>query len=157
VDGRRDWLSAPAAPDGSPAFEYTPTVPGEVTVLVASVNGAGIRSGWGESGVFAEAPAPTVTSAEYPGYPESGGPGVTGAFTFSSPYLPVVSYRYGFDNGAEQTVPAGDEGTASVRWTPASPGFHSLKVRGVTATGLLTDEAYFSFQVKALPPTVVPQ
>ncbi|WP_156076934.1 hypothetical protein [Saccharothrix sp. NRRL B-16314] len=152
--GGEPEVSVPAAPDGSLTFEYTPTVAGEVTVLVASVNGAGIRSGWGESGVYADAPAPTVTSAEYPGYPEGGGPGVTGTFTFSSPYLPVVSYRYAFAGGAEQAVPAGDEGTASVQWTPTNPGFHSVRVRGVTATGVETDEAYFSFRVKAFPPAV---
>ncbi|MBB5804980.1 hypothetical protein F4560_004748 [Saccharothrix ecbatanensis] len=152
--GEEPEVVVPAAPDGSLTFEYTPTVPGYSTVLVASVNGAGVRSGWGESALIADAPAPAVTSTEYPGYPEGGGPGVTGTFAFSSPQLPVVSYRYRFNDEAEQTIAAGAEGTASVQWTPSKPGYHSLKVRGVTATGVETDESYFSFRVKALPPTV---
>ncbi|MFD7656076.1 hypothetical protein ACFV4N_19070, partial [Actinosynnema sp. NPDC059797] len=147
-------VSVPAAPDGSLTFEHTPTEPGLLDVFVVSVNAAGIRSGRGESSILAEAPAPTVASADYPGYPEAGGPGVTGAFAFSSPRLPVVSYRYAFNGGAQQEVAAGADGSAVVRWAPPAPGYHYLRVRGVTAAGVETDERSFSFWVKPLPPTV---
>ncbi|WP_447003517.1 hypothetical protein ACRAKI_28175 [Saccharothrix isguenensis] len=152
--GDEPEVSVPAEADGSLTFEHTPTAPGYFDVLVASVNGAGVRSGWGESALVADAPAPTVTSVEYPGYPEGGGPGVTGTFTFSSPQLPVVSYRYVFTDEAEQAIEAGAGGTASVQWTPAKPGWYTLRVSGVTATGVGTEETYFSFRVKALPPMV---
>ncbi|KOX15316.1 hypothetical protein ADK67_41725 [Saccharothrix sp. NRRL B-16348] len=152
--GDNPEVSVPAAPDGSLTFEHTPMVPGATDVLVASVNGAGVRSGWGETSFIAEAPEPTVTSADYPGYPARGGPGVTGTFTFSSPRLPVVSYRYAFGGEAEQEVVAGADGTASVRWTPKKPGYHWVRVSGVTAAGVVTDERSFTFWVEALPPTV---
>lgn len=140
----------PAAQDGSLTFEYTPTTAGYVDVLVASINAAGVRSGWGDSGINAEAPAPTVTSAEYPEYRESGAPGLPGTFTFSSPLLPVVSYRYRFGNEPEQTTTG-----SQFQWTPKKPGYHYLYVRGVTDNGIETNERSYSFQVKPLPPTVV--
>ncbi|MFD9958646.1 hypothetical protein [Amycolatopsis sp. NPDC058986] len=153
--GRGPEVPVPAAPDGSLTFEYTPSAKGTFDVRVASVNAAGVRSGWGESGFQADAPAPTVTSAEYPGgSPESGGPGVAGTFVLSSPRLPVVSYRYVFDGEAEQTIAASADSSASVRWTPRAPGYRSLRVRGVTASGVVTDETSFTFWVKALPPIV---
>ncbi|MGW4212075.1 hypothetical protein ACWEIJ_29050 [Lentzea sp. NPDC004789] len=139
----------PAAEDGTLTFEYTPTTKGYHDVLVASVNAAGVRSGRGESTINAEAPAPAVTSAEYPEYQQGGAPGVTGTFTFSSPRLPVVSYRYRFDQGPEQTT----TGT-QFQWTPTKPGYYYLYVRGVTDNGIETDEQLYMFQVKPLPPVV---
>lgn len=138
----------PAAADGSLTFEYTPTVPGFFDVLVASVDVAGVRSGWGDSAIMADAPAPDVTSNDYR-YEPGGAPGQTGTFTFSSPRLPVVSYEYMFNDEPWQST----TGT-QVQWTPKKPGYHHLSVRGVTESGIRTDERYYMFQVKPAPPVV---
>ncbi|MEU3644153.1 hypothetical protein AB0E59_12325 [Lentzea sp. NPDC034063] len=142
----------PAAPDGTLTFEYTPTVKGTFDVLVASVNAAGVRSGWGESAIDAEAPAPVVTSTDYR-YEPGGAPGQSGTFTFSSPRLPVVSYKYRFGDEPWQTT----TGT-QVQWAPKKPGYHYLHVRGVTDTGVESDDQSYVFQVKpALPTLTSPQ
>ncbi|GAA3642107.1 hypothetical protein C8D88_103444 [Lentzea atacamensis] len=138
----------PATADGSLTFEYTPTTVGYHDVLVASLDAAGVRSGWGDSTVAAEAPAPDVTSSDYK-YEPGGAPGQTGTFTFSSPRIPVVSYKYRFNDEQWQTT----TGT-QVQWAPKRPGYHYLYVRGVTAEGVETDERSYMFQVKPLPPTV---
>ncbi|MDX8028906.1 hypothetical protein SK803_01730 [Lentzea sp. BCCO 10_0856] len=138
----------PAAADGSLTFEYTPTTKGYHDVLVASVNAAGVRSGWGDGTVVAEAPAPTVTSNDYK-YEPQGAPGQAGTFTFSSPRIPVVSYEYRF-NGDPWQATTGTQ----IQWAPKKPGYHYLYVRGVTESGFETDEQSYMFQVKPLPPTV---
>ncbi|MCP2094624.1 MULTISPECIES: hypothetical protein [Actinosynnema] len=143
----------PAAPDGTATVEHTPTVKGTTRIRAVSVNSSGIRSGVGDGRLLSEAPAPTVTSATYPGGYDNGGPGVEGDFTLSSPQLPVASYRYSFNDGPEQTVPAGPDGTATIRWAPAKPDYSTLTVVGVTASGFVTDSRSHSFWVKKLPPT----
>ncbi|WNV88947.1 hypothetical protein [Umezawaea sp. Da 62-37] len=149
--GEEPEVSAPAAADGTLTFEYTPVTAGWFDVRVASVNGAGFRSGWTEMSIESEAPAPTVTSAGYAEYRESGGPGVTGTFAFSSPRLPVVSYRYSFAGEAERTVTGV---TAEVQWAPRAPGDFYLRVSGVTAAGVVTDEKSYNIRVGKLPPVV---
>lgn len=144
----------PAAADGTATVEHTPTVKGTTRIRAVSVNSSGVRSGVGDGRLLSEAPSPTVTSAEYPGGDDNGGPGVEGVFILSSPQLPVVSYRYSFNGGQERTVPAGPDGTAVIRWAPPKPDHHSLSVVGVTASGVVTDSRSHSFRVRKLPPTV---
>ncbi|MFI6095975.1 hypothetical protein ACIA8G_10505 [Lentzea sp. NPDC051213] len=147
--GNEPEKQLPANADGSLTFEYTPIQKGDLSLRVASVNAAGARSGWGIGELTAEAPAPDVTSSDYKFEP-SGAPGQSGTFTFSSPRLPLVSYRYRFDSDAWQTT----TGT-QVQWTPKSPGVHYLSVIGVTEHGVETEQRIYQFQVKPLPPTVV--
>ncbi|MCP2245446.1 CBM96 family carbohydrate-binding protein [Lentzea aerocolonigenes] len=138
----------PANANGSLTFEYTPTAKGDFAMLVASLNAAGVRSGWGTGEFLAEAPAPDVTSNDYR-YEPGGAPGQTGTFTFSSPRLPVVSYKYKFDDEPWQST----TGT-QVQWAPKKPGYHYLTVIGVTAGGVESDERSYAFQVKAALPVV---
>ncbi|ONI91555.1 hypothetical protein ALI22I_07960 [Saccharothrix sp. ALI-22-I] len=147
-------VTVPVDANGGATYEYTVVAPGFHLARAASVNGAGIRSGWGEDWFDATAPAPTATSTDYPTGQEAGGPGVEGSFTFSSPHLPVASFRYRFNGGEEHTVAAGPDGTATVRWTPKAPGPAGLRVVGVSASGFDTEPRYHSFAVKALPPTL---
>ncbi|MEU7526389.1 hypothetical protein AB0A74_11675 [Saccharothrix sp. NPDC042600] len=149
-----DEVTVPVGADGVAHYEYAVTAPGFHLARAASVNAAGVRSGWGEDYFDATAPAPTVTSAQYPGGAETGGPGVAGAFTFTSAGVPVAAFRYRFSGGGEQTVAAGPDGTAAVRWTPRAPGHGGVQVVGVSAAGWTTESAYHGFVVKALPPTV---
>ncbi|WP_440901496.1 hypothetical protein, partial [Actinosynnema sp.] len=151
-DGPEQFV--PAGADGTATVEHTPTAKGTFAIRAVSINSAGYRSGVANSRLRAEAPAPTVTSATYPGGYDNGGPGVEGVFTLSSPQLPVVSYRYSFNGGQERTVPAGPDGTAVIRWAPPKPDHHSLSVVGVTASGVVTDSRSHSFRVRKLPPTV---
>lgn len=136
--------SLPANAGGSFTFEFTPAAKGDFVVRVASVNAAGVRSGWGEGEFLAEAPAPTITSDR-----QEGTPGQVVTFTFSSPRLPVTSYRYQFFGEPVQTT----TGT-QVQLTPKKPGTHYLSVWGVTENGVESDEERFTLPVKSLPPTV---
>ena len=151
-------VAVPVDASGGATYEHTIVAPGHHLVRAAGVNAAGIRSGWGVEWFDAVAPAPTATSAVYPVGQEAGGPGVEGAFTFSSSRLPVASFRYRFQGGEEHTVAAGPDGAATVRWTPKAPGKFGLHVVGVSASGFDTEPGHGSFAVKALPRfTHVPQ
>ena len=123
---------------------------GEVTVRSVS------------SGGFVSAPArwryhfspwPGVRSTVYDdrvGGPQ-GGVGVEGSFIFSPPpgWFEVAGYRYSFDSSAEPTVvPAGEDGRATITWTPETGGYHYLQVHAVKADGTLSEYGNsYSFQV----------
>ncbi|NUT94796.1 MAG: hypothetical protein HOY78_22525 [Saccharothrix sp.] len=144
----------PVAADGSARYEHTTTAAGWHRVRAASVNWSYVRSWWDYDDFTVIAPGPTVSSADYPSGGESGGPGVTGTFTFApSPRLPVEEYRYEFDDGQQGKVLAGPDGTVSVRWTPRTSGHHWVRVVGVTPTGAETEGVSYSFAVKSLSPT----
>ena len=75
---------------------------------------------------------PIVTSSDYPsdGQPH-GGVGVAGTFTFAPHIADTVSYTYTFDDGGYNSVDAGTDGTASISYTPQTPGLHWVDVAEV--------------------------
>jgi len=84
-------------------------------------------------------PQATVQSDVYQstGQP-TGGPGVTGTFTFSPPYNTdwVASYRYQFGSGQTETIASSDGSEdASIQWTPVHSGAETLTVTALTDSG----------------------
>ncbi|NUT92527.1 MAG: hypothetical protein HOY78_10900 [Saccharothrix sp.] len=152
--GDENEVRVPVNADGSARYEYTTTRPGDHRVRAASVNWSYVRSGWGEDHFTVTAPGPVVSSTDYPSGRESGGPGVTGTFTFApAPRLPVAEYRYEFSDGQQGKAVPGRDGTVSVRWTPGTPGGHWVRVSGVSLTGAETERVSYSFEVGSSPPT----
>ncbi|MPZ83774.1 MAG: hypothetical protein GEV28_26625 [Actinophytocola sp.] len=151
-DGTR--TTVPAEPDGTAGTTYVPTVGGFQFVNVFSTTSAGVESGVAWAQLVVADGAPEVTSEQYPEWSEGGGPGTPGTFAFDSPLPGVVEYRYVLNDGAEQTVAAGADGTASAELTPTAPGRHVLRVRAGTASGLVSGERTYEFYVQAVGPVV---
>jgi hypothetical protein len=143
----------PAAADGTATVTADPGVTGGFTVRAFSTTASGVDSGVGEDYGSVQAPAPTVTSAEYPEDAEGGAPGVAGTFHFASTLPDVVEFRYNF-NDEDLTVPAGPDGTATVTYTPTWTGHNRVLVRAVVASGLETDLQIYRFAVSGAEPTV---
>ncbi|GHJ47778.1 hypothetical protein Cs7R123_51200 [Catellatospora sp. TT07R-123] len=141
----------PAAADGSAQLVFTPVNP-YTDLLVRSVTSGGVRSSAASFGV-AVLSRPVVASTDWPRN-EPGAPyGSTGTFSFQPHAAGVVEYVYRFDFGAEQIVPAGPDGTATISHTPARSGDHTLIVQSRSADGTTSDAAYYSFLVPGDGPT----
>ncbi|HET8658539.1 MAG TPA: hypothetical protein VFM55_06030 [Micromonosporaceae bacterium] len=152
--------AVPAGPDGSATVEFTATRAGYNTLLVFSRTADGYVSDETEVAFYPASIAPRVSSTQYPAGQSGGGPGIEGTFVFQPVAANVVEYTYQFGDEPQQTVPAGSDGTASIRWTPqeypeAWGGWVTLQVRSRSANGLVSDRAYYGFRVNALEPTVV--
>jgi hypothetical protein len=65
--------------------------------------------------------------------------GRIGSVTLTPADPGVVRYRYTFDAGADpRTVPAGPDGSATLEWTPESPGRHTLTAVGIDRDGTVS-------------------
>ena len=137
---------------GSATVSYTPLEPWGHTLYV--VSHGDIDSEQGSYSFSVGSLAPAVSSAEYPAWSYTGSPGLTGTFVFTPTQTGVVSYVYQIDGGAEQTVSAGSNGTATITWTPVVGGSHGLTVRSVNQAGESSDLAYHSFTVNPRPPLI---
>ncbi|TDQ05015.1 hypothetical protein [Labedaea rhizosphaerae] len=94
-----------------------------------------------------------MTSTTYPG--EYGGAtGVEGTFVFSSPVPGAASYTYHFNDDDPVTVPAGADGTASVRYTPPHRDTNYLTVQTTFTDGTTSEELFWSFMVNGNGPQV---
>ncbi|MEU3454077.1 hypothetical protein ABZ671_10795 [Micromonospora sp. NPDC006766] len=103
--------------------------------------------------------APAVTSTDYPAapaQPTSGGPDIPGKFTFSpNGSDDVVSYQYVSWAGGSGTVAAdGPGGTATVTYTPPSPGYQRLDVVSVDRAGNHSPTTRYEFYVRQTAPQV---
>jgi hypothetical protein len=90
--------------------------------------------------------APKVTSADFD-WPASPVAGVGGTFALAPRSLGVVAYLYTFDDGEEQRIDAGADGSAALRWTPENGGPHSLTVSSVDGAGNRSQPTRKSFSV----------
>lgn len=72
-------------------------------------------------------------------------------FTFAPSMDGVVSYVYRFNGGPETSVAAGADATASVTISTFRPGYNTLTVRSVTATGYRSAEASYGFNLPSAP------
>jgi hypothetical protein len=149
-DGEK--ATVPAGADGTATVTVDPAVTNWFTVYAVSTTSAGVDSGVGEGYGSVDAPAPTVSSPQYPEDTEGGAPGVAGTFHFESALPNVVAFHYNF-NDEEQTVPA-TGGKATITFTPRTFGYHRVEVRAVVASGLETDTKWYTFQVSGVEPTV---
>jgi hypothetical protein len=99
--------------------------------------------------------APIVTSAEYPYWQLSGGPYVTGHFTFTPKVPNVVSYVYRFStDGVEHTIAADPDGTATITWTPTNHGEVNLLVWSHSANGTVSEFGGTAILVDGRSPTI---
>ncbi|WP_165960910.1 DNRLRE domain-containing protein [Actinocrispum wychmicini] len=101
--------------------------------------------------------APTVSSADYPtpAFPGTGGTGVPGQFTFNANGVrDVVGFYYG-EFEARTFVPADHRGgSATIRYTPSSPGPDNLVVRSADAADNRSESTRYDFWVvNNEPPT----
>ncbi|MET7966838.1 DNRLRE domain-containing protein [Micromonospora sp. NPDC005305] len=145
--------TVPADAEGRATVQVTPEVAAN-TLHVRSRTRDGQLSG--DAGYrFTVRTEPTVTSAQWPLDGAVGAPvGSEGSFVFTPAMDGVTEYVYSFDYGEQETVAAGADGTATVRYTPTAAYQHSIQVFSRTGDGVESATAYRSFQVASLAPNV---
>jgi hypothetical protein len=150
-----------AGADGSVTIPFTATRSGYNTLSVFSRTADGTESEENGIAFYPASIAPAVNSTTYPQSALGGGPGVPGTFTFRPAVPGVVEYSYQFGDEPERTVAAAAaDGSATVDWTPLTynsefGGWITLLVRSHGSNGLVSDPAYYQFQVDGLAPTVM--
>ncbi|MEV4768615.1 hypothetical protein [Micromonospora humida] len=150
-DGTERTATADAA--GVATVTVTPTVVRN-TVHVRSRTRDGVLSG--DAGyTFSVRTAPFVTSADWPfdGSPGTAA-GTEGSFTFTPAMTGVTEYVYAFDYGDPQTVAAGADGSATITYTPADAGYHTIEVFSRTGTGVESEQVSLAFYPASVAPTV---
>ncbi|MEU4714293.1 hypothetical protein AB0F73_11660 [Micromonospora purpureochromogenes] len=141
------WQSVPKTPDSSVT---------DISVTMDR-NGANVFSVRGRTAAgeytpqtdypFLVGTAPLVSSSTYPANEWAGGVGVPGEFTFTQGSPGVVEFEYTVDDDQPVMVAANAAGVATASYTPTSPGWHTMKVRGRTADGVWTDTTNYYFLV----------
>nr|WP_258544710.1 hypothetical protein [Micromonospora provocatoris] len=119
----------PAAADGTVTFRYTLTKRGYTYVTVVARNAAGVQTTEGGTS-WSVTDSPVVVSTDFPS--SGSGKFAPGTFTFKPRQIGAVKYTYQMP-GAEGTVAAAADGTATITWTPPDAGYHTLYVKSVTA------------------------
>ena len=139
--------------NGVAYYRFTAYEPSGPTIKVRSISDNGFRSAPATWQTYFS-PWPGVKSELYSDQATqpTGGVGVEGSFTFSPPpgWYEVKEYRYSFDDwSADPTVvTAGDDGKATVTWTPDTAGYHFVNVSAVKPDGTVSEYSnYYSFQV----------
>lgn len=139
---------APRA-DGSAAFDWTPTEDGTYVVRVQATNatGAWTAPSYHQVTVYS---GPGVRSEVYREWQYGGGVGVPGTFAVTPNMTDVVEYEYRvgtwIEPGELVTVPAAG-GEATLAFTPAETGYHTLSVRSRSANGQLSGWRNYVFIV----------
>ncbi len=84
----------------------------------------------------------------------SGGIGLTGSFTLSNAGVTdVKTYKYSFNSDAlEKSTAAAADGHATITYTPASSGSHTLRVQSVDNAGNTSDVTTYIFYVNPSKP-----
>jgi hypothetical protein len=139
--------TVPVGPDGTANISWTPTGSGMSTLTVRTRDASGAESGTSFYYFDVRSNTPEVTSAEYPEWGISGGPGVTGTFTFQASQTGASEFVYSFNGGPEQTVAAGPDGTASITWTPTTEFDVTLVVYSRRTDGSTSEGRYYFFLV----------
>ncbi|GAA0942779.1 hypothetical protein [Virgisporangium aurantiacum] len=145
----------PAGTDGTARITVTPAADG-TTVHLFSTNAAGQRSQqtWIQ---LTPRTAPVVETTDFRNGPDSVPVGTPGTFTLKPHMYGVVEYVYQFDwyDGTPlQTVAAGPDGTATVQFTAADIGQHSLRVFTRTAAGVESDPTEIAFNASSIAPRI---
>ncbi len=150
-DGTERTVAADAA--GATTVTVTPTVV-DNTLHVRSRTHDGVLSG--DAGyTFSVRTAPFVTSGDWPFDGTPGAPaGTEGSFTFAPAMADVTEYVYAFDRGDERTVRAGADGRATVSYTPADAGYHTIEVFSRTSAGVESEPIGLAFYPASVAPTV---
>lgn len=145
--------TVPLGADGTLHTTFTTARTGWLTLYAVTNNAAGVASAQAETEFFSDSGAPAVVSTDYPQNEEAGGPGMPGTFTFTSPRPGVTAFRYALTYGEEQEVAAVD-GIATAQITPMSPESYYVRVWGVGADGLVTEETLYFITVREWRPQV---
>ncbi len=143
-----------ASDDGTATISYTPEYGGFTTLIVRAIDSNGQASGdYYYYFEVAEAPLPIVTSQAYPEWASGGGVGIAGTFNFQPGPANTASYVYAFNWGAEASVPAGSDGSATVPFTPEYSGFNQLAVYAVDGNGTQISSPTFYYFIVAESPS----
>ena len=140
----------PPAADGSVTFQYTLNERGYTYVTVTARNAAGVRTTEGGNS-WSVTDSPVVVSTDFPS--SGSGKFAPGTFTFKPRQPGAVKYTYQLP-GADGTVAATADGSATISWTPPDAGYYTLYVKSVTADGAQSLQTYYSFSVAPDPLTV---
>ncbi|MEV0714162.1 hypothetical protein [Asanoa sp. NPDC050611] len=146
-DGPRQTVAASA--DGVADVRYTPTTPFGHTLVVTSVDAAGVESEQTTYAFHVLDDTPYVSANGY-GWGSWGGIGVEDTFSFTSQLADVADFAYKLNDGAERTVPAVDR-AASVVLAPDRAGDNVLSVVARTADGRRSTPYEFRFYVPSAP------
>ena len=143
-----DEQVVPADPDGTATVHWTTKNWPYLFLTFRSRTAGGVESATAEAGWELTSHAPTVTSTDYPENQTSGGVGVAGTFVFGPARPGVTAYTYTFADGVEHTIPAEQDGTAAITWTPtaADSGWQTLTVREHLGD-LVSDNTEYGFRV----------
>ncbi|MEV4764726.1 hypothetical protein AB0J89_19100 [Micromonospora chokoriensis] len=143
-----------AAADGTATVTITPRRGGTNRVTVTSRTSDGLPSGVGEL-QFYLATMPILSSQEYPLDGGDGAiAGTPGTFTFAPGMPGVTEYVWSTNGGAQRTVAAQADGSASVVFTPTEAGFQWIEVFSRTADGIESETASGYFVVFSHAPEV---
>ncbi|MEV4481155.1 hypothetical protein [Micromonospora coxensis] len=136
-----------ARADGSATIEWTPQTfnteyGGWTQLQVRARTAGGIVTDAQYYSFRVNPQSPLVTSDVF-SYQGGAVVGQTGEFVFTSQLPGSTEFVYSIDNGPEQTVAVGADGTARVTWTADSAYSHNLRVRSRTAAGVASGETYY--------------
>lgn len=139
--------------EGRATVSVTPTTEWN-TLHVRSRTRDGLLSGEASRNFYVRT-EPLVSSEQWPLDGSIGAPvGTEGSFVFKPGMGGVTEYVYSFDWGEQQTVRAGEDGSATVSYTPDTAYYHSLQVFSRTGDGVESAIVDLSFEVAPLAPTV---
>lgn len=116
-------------------------------IIARARNADGVWSMTGST-MWSVTDAPTVTSAEFPRWPEV--PWRAGTFTFTSHQPGAVTLECWID-GSVRTAPIDANGTATVTWTPSRVGVHQMHFTTLTADGRRSGQTWYSFTIQDKP------
>ncbi|WP_154941426.1 hypothetical protein [Micromonospora palomenae] len=151
-DGEPTTVRADA--DGTAKVTVTPRRGGANMVTVTSRTSDDLPSGTGEY-YFYLASTPTISSPDFP-LDGSDGPlaGTPGTFIFAPGMPGVTEYVWSVGGGAQHTVAAKEDGTATVSYTPTEAGFQWIEVFSRTADGDESETASGYFVIFSHAPEV---
>ncbi|MFI6823549.1 hypothetical protein ACIBJE_21790 [Micromonospora sp. NPDC050187] len=135
-------------PGGSATVSIAPLRDGPQYLSVQALDRAGNISAVTNHYFRVRTTSPTIVD----GNPTAGF-GEARTLTFQPRMENVVEYTYRLNDGPEQTVAAGTDGTATVTITPTKPGWNDVDVRSRTVDNLPSGEANHRFYL-ATKPTV---
>lgn len=148
-----------AGPDGVAHLSYLPEPEGGY-LTVRSTTSTGLRS-YPNFLYLTVTSQPVITSEEFRFDGEASVPvGSSGTFTFAPHMHGVVEFVYQFNRGQEdeqpaQTIAAGADGKASIPFTTARFGGHSLHLISRAADGTVSQETEVWFYPLSIAPQVV--
>lgn len=143
----------PAAADGSATFKFTVTQAQYTQVTVIARNAAGVHTDPGSTS-WAVTDGPAITSTDFPN--RGFGHMTAGTFSFKAQQPGATKFLYTIQGTGiyNKEVPVGADGTATVTWTPQTPGNYLMYVTSQTASGTSSVQTYYNFTIQADPVTV---